>query len=338
MKPILFPILTALLLIGCSHSKEQRYSRPNPVYEPVYLTVPPDPAIEKYRTDDYLVSQFDRNLNGSPESQYAKEIDSATLTATEEFWVSEGYVPESMEYRYIADSITSYDTAYPTYDDPYLYEWYEWSQIRPPSTSSFNVYVYSYDPHFDYWYDPYWSRSRVYSYHAPLHYPHRYLHGYGFYPYHYHYLSYYHHYYYYPVNKPKKREEYVAEQPRNQRTGVRRNASPSMSMPLPTSSVSRPSTRTRLLPSARVQLPSMDRIFTSPQRQSIKNQRRTPGIFSKDRTGSSPRIHIQTNKSSNYRTPKASSYKPPSRSPVRSMPRTSRPSSGRSGSYTKPSR
>lgn len=311
----------AVMMLGCSHSNRQDYSSPD-WYEPVFLTSPEDRELQHFNTEMYLYENLDWHLTGQTESTYNKiSIESASLTASEEFLLTEGILPDSLTENELTGGINSNNRTEEATTNTYLYEWDEWRNANQPYHSvSYHVYTY-YNPYDPYWFDPYWSYSRIRSYHYPFHPAYHYggslAYGYWYYPYH-------HYYYYYPYYPKKERETYTAEKPRESRTGVSRNASQRLT---PTG-LSSYSSLLRPPVSRTVPNPNTSQILNSPQRGEFSSRLRRETLIPTDRPNSLPRIRIEANFPSEYRE----QIRPENR-PTMSFPNTriAQPAPSRSG-------
>lgn len=335
--------VTMLLLIGltgflvnCSHNERYEYTKPD-LYEPVYLTSSSEIEYQTLQTEAQLYESLDRNFNGNTDQEYhSGVIQNATLSPADQFLAAEGFPTEALTgnygyQHYSDDVVVSSHWIEANEANPYIYEWAEWRNVRhssyyyPQSITSYHFYT-SYNPYDPYWFDPYWSYTRLRSYHAPFHPAYRYggslAFGYWHYPY------YRYPYYYYPHHPRNQRESYTTQDTRERRTGIQRNPSPHLSPAGYTSfssALRSRSTRT-------IAPPSADRIFTSPQREAASNLRRET-LIPTGRSNSIPRIQIQTNQRSQSRMPRFESNRSPvSPSVSTQSSRSIRQSSGQTSS------
>jgi hypothetical protein len=340
---ISLPVMIGLtfLIVNCSHNQRNEYSSPD-LYEPVYLTDSSDAGDQMDQTEDFFYETLDRNFYGKPEQGYhSAVIQYASLTPTDQFLVSEGFPSDALsgnysDSYYASETVVSSTWIEANASNPYIYEWAEWESVRyprydqPQTVVSYQIYT-NYNPYDPYWFDPYWSYTRLRSYHYPFHPAYRYggslAFGYWYYPY------YRYPYYYYPHHHPQKpRETYTAQDDRERRTGVPRNSSPRFGP----SGIPSYSSALRTQSSRTVPPPSPDRIFTSPQRDAVNSMRRET-LLQSGQSNSMPRIQIETNERQQPRANQFESNRQPVSQPSRSIQPT-QPMRQSSGSTTSPRR
>ncbi len=327
-------VAVILLFAGCSHTNKYEYSNPD-IYEPVFLTHPEFPSIPHDYVDKHLYTYLEPRVTGSPELQNATRV----IQDTTPQYIGDVFIPNSTQSHslqtYSSTALRKsyeHEDGYPS--NSYIYDWHEWRDAErlnyemyydePTAHISYHIYTYS-NPYDPYWFDPYWSYTRIRSYHAPFHPSYRYgghyAFAYGYFP---HFFPVHH----YPYYERKQREPYLVEKPRQERTGVSRNTAPRVT-PSSYSSLIRPNPRSIIDP------PSRERFFRLEDRRidTSTDKRQSPSTGS--RPISSPRLHFQTSPRADIRSPgrfpSRETYHTPSLSPRRSLPQIRSSRGGRSG-------